>query len=228
MAFNYSPKVVTNGLVLYLDAANTKSYVSGSTTWSDISRSGTNGTLVNGPGYSSTNSGNITFDGVDDYCNCGTFTGLGSIDRSINIWFKIISLGANKKIVNFAANDLATDTPNIQIAFDTTLSSLRVGMGGTPYDCYTTLSSFTLDTWINISLSITSNVMSIYRNGAYISQKANTGTVALNPIIYIGRYNANYGQYGNINVGNMQVYNRALTAQEVLQNYNATRTRFGL
>jgi len=53
MAFSYSPKIVTDGLVLYLDAANPYSYVSGSTSWNDISRGGNNGTLVNGPTFSS-------------------------------------------------------------------------------------------------------------------------------------------------------------------------------
>ena len=67
MAFNFSPKVVTEGLVLYLDAANTKSYVSGSTTWSDLSRSRNNGTLVNGPTFNSSNGGFIRCDGTNDY-----------------------------------------------------------------------------------------------------------------------------------------------------------------
>ena len=66
MAFNYSPKIVTDGLVLYLDAANPNSYVSGSTSWRDISRGGNNGTLVNGPTFNSANGGSIVFDGVDD------------------------------------------------------------------------------------------------------------------------------------------------------------------
>ncbi len=59
--------IVTNGLVLYLDASNTKSYVSGSTTWSDVSRSGNNGTLINGPTFNSANGGSIVFDGTNDY-----------------------------------------------------------------------------------------------------------------------------------------------------------------
>ena len=74
MAFNYSPKIVTDGLVLYLDAANSKSYVSGSTTWNDISRSGINGTLVNGPTFTGSNGGSIVFDGVNDYVSLNNNT----------------------------------------------------------------------------------------------------------------------------------------------------------
>jgi hypothetical protein len=63
MGFYRGPNVVTNGLVLNLDAANTKSYVSGSTTWRDLSGNGNNGTLVNGPTFSSNYGGGIVFNG---------------------------------------------------------------------------------------------------------------------------------------------------------------------
>jgi hypothetical protein len=90
MAFNYSPKIITDGLVLYLDAANPKSYVSGSTTWGDLSRGGNNGTLVNGPTFSSANGGSIVFDGVNDYINCGTNSSLRPSQQiTINSWIKL-------------------------------------------------------------------------------------------------------------------------------------------
>ena len=66
MSFRYSPKIVTDGLVLYLDAANPKSYVSGSTTWFDLSGNNYHGTLINGAGFSSERNGCMTFDGIDD------------------------------------------------------------------------------------------------------------------------------------------------------------------
>jgi hypothetical protein len=66
MAFSYSPKIVTDGLVLYLDAGNPYSYVSGSTNWNDLSRSMLSGSLVNGPTYNTGSLGSIVFDGVDD------------------------------------------------------------------------------------------------------------------------------------------------------------------
>ena len=67
MATYYSPKIVTNGLVLCLDAGNTKSYSGSGTTWTDLSESATNGTLTNGPTFNSDNKGSIVFDGIDDY-----------------------------------------------------------------------------------------------------------------------------------------------------------------
>ena len=67
MALSHSPSIVTNGLVLCLDAANSKSYPGSGTTWTDLSGRGNNGTLVNGVGYNSGNLGSLVFDGVDDY-----------------------------------------------------------------------------------------------------------------------------------------------------------------
>ncbi len=67
MSFNYSPRIITDGLVLYLDAANTRSYPGSGTAWNDLSRSGNNGTLVNGPTFNSANLGSIVFDGTNDY-----------------------------------------------------------------------------------------------------------------------------------------------------------------
>ena len=70
--------------------------------------------------------------------------------------------------------------------------------------------------------------MSAYFNGAFIGSATNTGAVGANPIGYLGRYNNFYSQYGNVQIGNTQIYNKALTATEVLQNYNATKSRYGL
>ena len=77
--------IVTDGLVLLLDAANTKSYVSGSTIWNDLSRSGNTGTLTNGPTYNSSNGGSIVFDGSNDFIE-GTITVPTSF--TFNVWLK--------------------------------------------------------------------------------------------------------------------------------------------
>ena len=88
MAFNYSPKIVTDGLVLYLDAANTKSYPGTGTVWTDISRTNNNGTLTNGPTYTSTFGGSIVFDGTNDsVVSANTINITGASARTMNIWF---------------------------------------------------------------------------------------------------------------------------------------------
>ena len=67
MGISYNPKIVTNGLVLCLDAANAKSYPGSGTAWTDLSGLGNTGTLTNGPTYSSANNGSIVLDGINDY-----------------------------------------------------------------------------------------------------------------------------------------------------------------
>ena len=72
MGLSHSPNIVTDVLVLCLDAANRRSYPGSGNSWLDLSGNGNNGTLTNGPTYSSANGGSLVFDGVDDYVNCGT------------------------------------------------------------------------------------------------------------------------------------------------------------
>ena len=91
MSFSYSPKIVTNGLILYLDAANANSFVSGSTIWNDLSRGGYNGVLTNGPTFNSGNGGSIVFDGINDYISIAGGGGLsGASNGTIDIWVKWI------------------------------------------------------------------------------------------------------------------------------------------
>jgi hypothetical protein len=98
MSFHYSPKIITEGLVLYLDAANTRSYVSGSTTWNDISRSGNNGTLINGPTFNSGNGGSIVFDGVNDYVALGNNFQNGPL--TILTWINTTTFCRSKSILS--------------------------------------------------------------------------------------------------------------------------------
>ena len=92
MATKYSPKTVTNGLVLSLDAANTKSYPKSGTTWTDLSGNSNNGTLTNGPTFSAVNGGCIVFDGVDDYVDVSDASTLNSNTQTINIWYNATTL----------------------------------------------------------------------------------------------------------------------------------------
>ena len=223
--------IVTDGLVLNLDATNINSYPGSGTTWTDTSGYNNSGTLTNGPTFlRERGRGSIVFDGVDDYVGGPTFTGLGLSNRTIDIWFQIKSLPSSglKRILSLVTDDTATDTPALTIGYTTTLSSLSVGFGGSPYNGYVFNLSFTLSTWINFVATITGNNIVLYRNNTVVGNATNSGTVGQNPILYLGRYNNFYGQYGDIIISTTKIYNRALSAQEVQQNYNALKSRFGL
>ena len=228
---NGGPNTITNGLILYLDAANTKSYPGSGTVWSDLTKNNNSGSLTNGPTFNSANGGSIVFDGTNDYAPVGgVFTGLGTSNRTFDVWFQILSLSpsGNRRVLSFTKDDTSVDEPALTINYTTTNTNLTVGMGATPYDAYIVCPAFSLSTWINIIASITGNTLTVYQNGTLINTLTNTGAIGVNQIARLASYNAFYTQYGNVKIASLKVYNRALTSTEILQNYNATRTRFGL
>ena len=96
MATKYSPKIITNGLVLSLDAANNKSYPRSGTTWTDLSGNNNTGTLTNGPTFNAGNQGSIVFDGVDDYISGGgSIIPVGTGDYYIESWINRTTVPSN-------------------------------------------------------------------------------------------------------------------------------------
>ena len=224
------PNIITNGLVLSLDAANIKSYPGSGTVWRDLSGNGNNGTLTNGPTFSSNNGGGITFNGSNQYVTLGTYSNMGVTNRTYNSWFLVNTVGAANRILTFPADDTSADTPTYTLAANT--AGISAGLGGPPYDGYlpnyNNVSSFANKQWINYTSTIVGKTVSSYINGTFISSSTSTGTVSTNPIGYIGRYNGFYGQHFSGTVASVSIYYRVLSADEILQNYNATKGRFGL
>lgn len=219
MAYNFSPKIVTDGLVLYLDAANTKSYVSGSTTWNDISRSENVGTLINGPTYSSVNGGSIVFDGTNDYVNLGSVSQItpGIGDFTIDFWINPINWSST-----YVPLLTTTITNGIWIGKNATNFVLRA------YNVADDLQYATFPTtnvWTNIIVRRSGTTANIYYNTSSVV----SGTVTRNYV----QGTTEIARDGTTNVFNGRIssvkyYNRALSAAEVLQNYNTTKSRFGL
>ena len=234
MGLAHSPRIVTDGLVLALDAGNTKSYPGSGSTWTDLSGNGNNGTLENDVGYDSGNGGSLSFDGVDDYVDCGNLTTLNDI--TIQMLVKPLSNAGSYRgfigAVGASGNDYDSGFA-IDMSFNSTTSFnkchfeggiLRVA-GGTNF----MTSSIPFGTWTNICFSISSNYIQFYLNGS-----AELGTTRLNNITStIGMNNFRIGRrpsadYLDGNIAQVSIYNRALTAQEIQQNYNALRGRFGI
>jgi hypothetical protein len=242
MAFSNGPKIITDGLVLSLSAFDRNSYVSGSTTWNDVSGRGNNGTLTNGPTFNSANGGSIVFDGVDDYVGWNTLPVVKWQNWSAMTFecvFKLVSyIGASN---------------GRQYLFDFRDSGGVNGALGCFYDngsgqsqglklFYTTVDNDYEEPIIsNINLNqlyyyqvtfdktTSTNNIKHYLNGVNVFNRSVTITsnTTNDGRVWMGRYSG--GQYqwnGNVNL--FKFYNRALSAQEVLQNYNATKSRFGL
>jgi hypothetical protein len=228
-----TPPIVTNGLVLNLDAANSISYVSGSTTWNDMSGFSNNGTLVNGPTFSSANGGSIVFDGVDDYVLVNNFPQLpvSSSSRTINIWFNTNATTWQGNVNNlFFYGTPGTTGASFGIDFGPYPVMEIFTWGGAGKDL-TFSSSFAQTGWANIAVTYDgSTSIKIYENGANtqtltLSSPCNTG----NTNVWIGSINPSYSSwYYDGKIATTQIYSRTLSPQEILQNYNATKTRFGL
>ena len=212
-------QIVTSGSVLFLDASNTNSYSGSGTTWYDLSGNGNTGTLTNGPTFSGVNGGTIVFDGTDDYVNCGNGTSLKLTSGTVTVWMKttstavayqgIVAKPLNYGIYNYGGNlllyDWGTDTNRN--------SGISISDGN----------------WKFITLNFVSNSpnnANVYINGVLVY----TTTMYKTSDDYsLGISTGGGGiQLFPGTIGSVQIYNRSLSATEVLQNFNATRTRFGV
>jgi hypothetical protein len=208
-----------NGLIFSLDAANFRSY-SGSGLTSFGLVGGIGGTLVNGVGFTSSNSGIFTFDGSNDYINLPTSNlPYGSSVRTMSIWLKTNLIDLNFGFaVSYGVGTIAQSYFIGRYG-----SNLAIGTFG--YD-YNVTTSAQINTWYHIVAAFDGTNIFGYLNGnLQISGPSTANTV--NSRFYIGRQ-TNDSQYWNGSIGQVQLYNRALTAKEIKQNYNATKKRYGL
>lgn len=228
MALSHSPSIVTNGLVLCLDAGNPRSYPGSGTSWKDGSGSNTTGVLTNNPTYNSSNLGSIVLDGVDDYVSLGSFFNYQNF--TISVW---VNPGSTQVQYADIFDNSHTGTRNFVLQQDSTNTNVY-GFG--VHDAAGSISgvggiSLTANIWTNITMTFTpSDRAIVYVNGVFLNQ----GNLANNRnILYdsqsldIGRWNLG-GRNWNGKIASFVAYNRVLTAAEILQNYNALRGRYGI
>ena len=224
----YGPKIVTNGLVLALDAADKNSYIGSGTSWRDLSGNNYTSTLTNGPTFSNSNGGSILFDGTNDYVVSSNFTPNFST-KTLSGWVKLSSVSQQGGgVVTLQSTDgLVFDS----IVYNETGQGWGFGSNGFSRTNWSGVSETSTSVWVNITATYENSNYRMYRNGILIYTLTSFGALNFN-------FNSNvqlaYRHLGGGsaflagNIANTFVYNRALTATEVLQNYNATKTRFGL
>ncbi len=217
-------RTIQDGLVLHFDAGNNKSYPGSGTTWTDISRNGNNGTLTGGPTFSGDNLGAIVLDGTDDTIN---FT----YDLRSNWSFECWVLHSVISGFSFLGQGPTTVNNGLHIWFyDNT--SLRFGMYANDSDVLSLTTSTTV--WYHYCFTYNHSspyTKQAFRNGQPLSltiqnspatQYSGTGTVR------IGATYSSGGSYANGKFSNVKLYNRILSPNEILQNYDAAKSRFGL
>ena len=227
MAFSHSPKVVTDGLVLCLDAADKVSYPGSGTAWSDLSGNGNDGTLTNGPTFDSGNGGSIVFDGSNDYINVDGHSSInfGSGEFTYEVWYKTDASSERGLICKYGSGD---------IWFATNGSALRCGIrdsSNNELNFYPGLSGVTCndDEWHHSAMARSGQYVYVYIDGQYSSTGDNSsvGSTDSGGNTYIGALTPGAWEFdGEIAIA--RIYNRCLSAAEVLQNYNAQRSRFGV
>lgn len=225
--------IVTSGLVLNLDAGQIASYPGTGTTWTDLSGNGNNGTLVNGPTYSSANGGSLVLNGTNQRVS---FTANPALSGSWSVGsFFNTSKGTGAQVMIGRTAPTPVFEQNYNLFLDATGGQLKVKILSSA-DAYLFATSATIltNTWYFAvgTFNSTTRQLSLYINGSLVGFKILTvsSTPTTGPqLLQIGAGDGaapiNFFQ-GNI--AQASLYNVALTAAEVQQNFNCLRMRYGI
>ena len=235
MALQHSPSIVTDGLVLCLDAANPKSYPGSGTAWFDLSGRGNHGTLQNGPTFNANlGSGSFVLDGTNDFIN-GSFS-CNNTFYSLDWWQYPFTASNYNNYIQFDPADgngwgsflfhyNGTGDGSdryISVGTDTTTRMHPAGQGSGVYP------AISLNQWQHYAWSFNNGVAVLYWNGS-IAQTKSMNISANSTFTGWNISRPGSGQQVNGYVSNFRVYsNKVLTATEVSQNFNALRGRFGI
>jgi len=219
MSRHHSPHIITDGLVLYLDATNSKSYISGNTTWHDISKYNNNGTL-SGATFSQDRGGGFIFNGNTDWINLGNDTSLqiGGNNISLCAWIKTSASQYQPILDDLGISDYTSWgmwlTPTGNIAwFGWDASSIAVNTGNIT----------------NVVAIMEDGIVKFYINSIKdVNEYTKSALIPTTDNKVIGARSDGVGYFFNGTIYNCSIYNRALTAQEIKQNFNALKGRFGL
>ena len=221
MGVKYNPGIVTSGLSLYLDAGSSKSYPGSGTTWYDLTNNGYNGTLTNGPTYSS---GGINFV-PQQYISVPYDSDINSATTfTVDMWFKSSNIGNEQVLFSTALSGTPSTGWHIE------LYQQKVILQVYPSGSYT-FSTISLNSNVvyNIAATYNSGSISYYVNGVTAGTASYSFTPSTN-ILTIGVHyytlSASLGLSGTIY--STKFYNRALSEKEVQQNFNALRGRYGI
>ena len=220
----FGPNTVTDSLMLCLDPANPKSYPGSGTIVRDISQNSNNQTLYNSPTFNSNHNGYLEYDGTNTYSRVDNDSTISLSDNlTLSFWFYFTALDPGQYSVNFIRKMSTTTDANFIIYFDGTYTpgklrmlANRNGVWGVAAPDSPTL---TPNVWYNIVWTYDNGGL-MYTNGVVNGSKTGNGTLATNT------QQLKIGDELSGGISDIRIYNRALTSDEILQNYNATKSRF--
>jgi len=235
MALSHSPKIVTDGLVLCLDAGDGKSYSGSGTTWTDRSGNGNNAIFTGDTNFDSS-SNSIALDGASDVIQRSSLD--VGVNFTFNIWAKCL---ANRTTLVANSYTYSTDNSGLEgVLFNigNNNTDLFVSLGRDKYGVQSISGYVESNVWFNAGATFDGTSLKLYFNGEEVSYSSPFGNISYISALtygiddlYLGGWKYQGGGYYSAdlmqgNIATTQIYNKALTASEVLQNYNATKGRF--
>ena len=233
MATAYQPKIVTDGLVLCLDAADLKSYPGSGTTWTDRSGNGYNATLNNGPTFNSANGGSIDFDGSNDYATITDVIIASPTALTIGGWFNRNGNGANYEVVLHHSTNTSIGSSSyffgIVDGSNQIVATIGANQSGIGWAAGRTDIVANVGVWHHVISTWDGTNVRTYVDGVLKKTYALSSYNNLTTPTRIGASGDGSGYVMNASIANVFISkNKHFTADEVLQNYNATKSRFGL
>ncbi len=232
MGHYHNPQIITDGLISYFDAANPRCYSGSGVTVNNIIP-GTGGTLV-GATVSSVNSGTFVFDGVDDYINVPYPSGLNTGSAiTLCLWAKWTTVGTTTATIQVLVdNNYQTNPSSIGFEIQDRPDLGKVLEWGAQPGAGITRVTSTFQvgdgTWRHITATNDGSTSILYIDGAQSGlARTAAGIGASQTNINIGRWDFENNRNFNGNISGLMIYNRALSANEVLKHYNATKARYG-
>jgi len=225
MAFHYSPNIVTNGLILYVDSANTKS-LSGSAL-KDLA--GKYGTLaLSGTTYVNEAAGVLSFNGLVGSSASTTGTVAQTQEMTFDFWFnRTASTGANNIVLSIGGTPFFSfrSTNDFVFSYNTTSGA------STTQQFLTSPLTYSNGVWYNVTCTLlrsnTTSISIMYVNGVSVASiTAVNNSISIPGVLKIANFGSGSSTF-NGKISNVKIYERVLNATEVLQNYNAIKSRFG-
>ena len=232
MALSHSPSMITDGLILNLDPINLRSYSGSGVTFRDLSLSNNTSTLANGPAYNSSPTSYFSFDGTDDLIYTSTLYTNNPQTFSLCMYFRTSS-ASGKKLIGFENSQFGTGTNYDRQLYVGTNGKLIFGIHPGGVQIMTTTTSVNDNTWRYAVATYDGLNSTVYLNGIGETSRTFAYAQSYNGYWRIG--SAALGGWPNANTGSfvgdiaqVQIYNRALSAAEIKQNFEATRDRYGI
>lgn len=213
--------IVTSNLVLHLDASNSSSYSGSGTTWTDLSGQGNNGTLTNGPTFDSGDSGSIVFDGTNDRVQFGSDIFDPNTDFTLSAWVNLDVVTGNQTIVSDYSN-----AGSFQLRYKNGNGFQIVDSNIVNVGTFSSSETLSAGTWYNITVTRSSNTYTYYLNGSSVSTLTSTNTFDRGPETIGANYSFT-SEWFDGKIAQVFAYSSALSASEVLHNYNATKATYG-